>query len=80
MAHALVSGHDIDRGAHAPDLLDKQWSLLPPVLLDALPPGSVGDHTNAHGDCSCYCARMIMVLASASSPRYHHLHCHYIDV
>lgn len=40
MAKALVEGREIDGGAAPPDLLDKQWSLLPPVLLDALPPGT----------------------------------------
>ncbi|CAA0816862.1 Neutral/alkaline non-lysosomal ceramidase [Striga hermonthica] len=39
LASALVSGKPVERGPQPPDLLDKQISLLTPVVVDATPPG-----------------------------------------
>ncbi|XVF55141.1 hypothetical protein PTKIN_Ptkin06aG0012500 [Pterospermum kingtungense] len=39
LAAALINGGSIEPGPQPPDLLDKQISLLPPVVLDATPPG-----------------------------------------
>ncbi|EOY07316.1 PREDICTED: neutral ceramidase [Theobroma cacao] len=38
LATALISGASVEPGPQPPDLLDKQISLLPPVVLDATPP------------------------------------------
>ncbi|XP_022767649.1 neutral ceramidase 2 isoform X3 [Durio zibethinus] len=38
LATALISGGSVEPGPQPPDLLDKQISLLTPVLLDATPP------------------------------------------
>ncbi|KAL9371596.1 hypothetical protein Peur_036736 [Populus x canadensis] len=46
LAAALTSGQSVEPGPQPPDLLDKQISLLTPVVMDATPPG-------VHfGDCS----------------------------
>ncbi|XVE62003.1 hypothetical protein DITRI_Ditri06bG0083900 [Diplodiscus trichospermus] len=37
LAAALISGESVEPGPQPPDLLDKQISLLPPVVLDATP-------------------------------------------
>ncbi|KAL2493667.1 Neutral/alkaline non-lysosomal ceramidase [Forsythia ovata] len=39
LAVALFSGQSVQSGPGPPDLLDKQIGLLPPVLMDATPPG-----------------------------------------
>lgn len=39
LAAALVSDQTVERGPQPPDLLDKQISLLAPVVLDMTPPG-----------------------------------------
>lgn len=39
LATALVTGSAVQPGPQPPDLLGKQISLLPPVILDATPPG-----------------------------------------
>lgn len=38
LASALVTGQPVEPGPLPPDLLDKQMSLLPPVVMDATPP------------------------------------------
>ncbi|XP_021897287.1 neutral ceramidase 2 [Carica papaya] len=44
LAAALISGQALGPGPQPPDLLDKQISLLTPVIVDATPPGvSFGD-------------------------------------
>lgn len=40
MAAAMVRGDPVDPGPTPPDLLDKQWSLLAPIIMDATPPGT----------------------------------------
>ncbi|KAL2471004.1 Neutral/alkaline non-lysosomal ceramidase [Abeliophyllum distichum] len=39
LAAALISGQSVQSGPQPPDLLDKQISLLPPVVMDATPLG-----------------------------------------
>jgi len=39
LAAALISGQTVEPGTQPPDLLGKQISLLPPVVVDATPPG-----------------------------------------
>lgn len=39
LASALISGHSVEPGPRPPDLLDKQLSLLPSVVLDTTPIG-----------------------------------------
>ncbi|KAG2690739.1 hypothetical protein I3760_09G204300 [Carya illinoinensis] len=39
LAAALISGQTVEPGPQPPDLLDKQISLLPPVVIDSTPPG-----------------------------------------
>jgi len=39
LATALISGKAVEPGPQPPDLLEKQISLLPPVVVDATPPG-----------------------------------------
>ncbi|KAF2312612.1 hypothetical protein GH714_035228 [Hevea brasiliensis] len=46
LASALVSGQTVEPGPQPPDLLNKQISLLTPVVMDATPPGV------NFGDCS----------------------------
>ncbi|KAA8549353.1 hypothetical protein F0562_001037 [Nyssa sinensis] len=40
LATALISGQSVEPGPQPPDLLDKQISLLTPVVLDTTPPGT----------------------------------------
>lgn len=40
LASALITGQTVQAGPQPPDLLDKQISLLPPVVMDATPLGS----------------------------------------
>lgn len=47
LAAALISGQSVEQGPQPPDLLNKQISLLPPVVLDATPFGvKFGDTKN----------------------------------
>ncbi|CAJ1971557.1 unnamed protein product [Sphenostylis stenocarpa] len=46
LARALISGQPVESGSQPPDLLDKQISLLAPVVMDATPIGV------SFGDCS----------------------------
>lgn len=39
LAMALINGDTIESGPQPPDLLDRQISLLPPVVVDVTPPG-----------------------------------------
>lgn len=39
LAKALIGAHPVEPGPQPPDLLDKQISLLPPVVVDAAPLG-----------------------------------------
>eukprot|EP01018_Ginkgo_biloba_P019684 Gb_04890 [translate_table: standard] len=39
LATAMANGEEVDAGPLPPDLLDKQISLLPPVVVDMTPPG-----------------------------------------
>ncbi|KAL3850107.1 hypothetical protein ACJIZ3_011989 [Penstemon smallii] len=39
LASSLVKGHSVESGPQPPDLLNKQISLLPPVIVDATPIG-----------------------------------------
>ncbi|KAK7301811.1 hypothetical protein RJT34_12687 [Clitoria ternatea] len=39
LAEALISGEPVEPGPQPPDLLHKQISLLPPVVVDGTPPG-----------------------------------------
>ena len=39
LAAALISGQAVEPGPQPPDLLDRQISLLPPVVVDATPFG-----------------------------------------
>jgi neutral ceramidase len=40
MAAAMVAGQPVPSAVQPPDLSKRQISLLPPVVLDAVPPGS----------------------------------------
>ncbi|XAR60687.1 Ceramidase [Bertholletia excelsa] len=71
LATALISGQSLEPGPRPPDLLDKQISLLRPVVMDATPRGvKFGDiHSDVPQNCTFKRGDMVNVTFWSACPR-----------
>lgn len=57
LAADMAAGRTSDAGPAPPDLVPRQWSLLPPVVIDSVPSGVVSAkaavHQSTHRSASC---------------------------